>query len=87
MRGNLYEYYFCQQKKYGKLGKTTTCGKIEREFTTLLQAVQPTPTLFQIVASMFKAAWDKQGEILAATETNNAPKKSLLSRKTLMRLC
>jgi site-specific DNA recombinase len=65
--GKLYAYYFCQQKKCDQYGKTIPRDKIEGEFAALLQTVQPTPTLFQVAASMFKAAWDKQGEILAAT--------------------
>jgi hypothetical protein len=68
--GKLYAYYFCQQKKCGKSGKTIPRDKIEGEFAALLEKVQPTPTLFQIAVSMFKAAWDKQGEILADTSSN-----------------
>ena len=68
--GKLYAYYFCQQKKCGKSGKTIPRDKIEGEFAALLENVQPTPTLFQIAANMFKAAWDKQGEILADTSSN-----------------
>ena len=65
--GKLYAYYFCQQKKCDQYGKTIPRDKIEGEFAALLETVQPTPTLFQIAASMFKAAWDKQGEIVATT--------------------
>ncbi len=64
--GKKYPYYFCQQKQCSEYGKTIPRDRLEGDFANLLQTLQPTQTLFQIAASMFKQAWDKQGEIVAS---------------------
>ena len=50
-------YYLCPKRGCASYGKSTRRDKIEGEFETLLQSVQPTEGLFRVARAMFQDAW------------------------------
>jgi DNA invertase Pin-like site-specific DNA recombinase len=55
-----YPYYHCQKRGCVRYGKSILREKIEGEFETLLQSLQPSPELFRCARSMFRKLWDRQ---------------------------
>lgn len=58
--GKRYAYYWCQQKGCEQRSKTIARKKIEGEFSELLKALQPAPSLIQLASAMFKELWERQ---------------------------
>jgi site-specific DNA recombinase len=83
-----YPYYICHTKGCGQYGKSIARDKLEGQFDTFLQTVQPQRSVFAMVKDMFKHAWTAQTEHAAmsiqtykqeATKTEKEI-KSLISR-------
>lgn len=58
-------YYLCPKRGCESYGKSIRRDRIEGEFETLLQKLQPSERLFKVAVTMFKELWDhrlKQGE-------------------------
>jgi site-specific DNA recombinase len=55
-----YAYYLCQTKDCAEYGKSIARATLESEFETLLQGMQPSKTVFNILKDMFKDAWETQ---------------------------
>lgn len=53
-----YAYYLCQTKGCDFYGKSIARDKIESEFESLLQSVQPTEGLVKTTIAMFRTYWD-----------------------------
>ena len=58
--GKRHPYYLCHKKGCESYRKSIRRDKIEGDFETLLQALQPTKQLFDIAGKMFKDLWDFQ---------------------------
>ena len=65
-RKQRYAYYVCQIKGCDDYGKSIPRHQIEGEFETMLKAMRPTRTLFEIATDMFRIACDDQ---VASTKT------------------
>ena len=50
-------YYLCPKKGCASYGKSVRRDKIEGEFETLLQSVEPTEGLFRVASAMFRDLW------------------------------
>ncbi len=55
-----YPYYHCPTKGCVSYGKSIKRETIEGEFEGLLEALQPSPKLFDVAYMMFKDAWNHQ---------------------------
>lgn len=55
-----YPYYLCRQKGCERYGKSIARKKIEDEFEELLKRIQPSESLSDMAAAMFKDAWDQR---------------------------
>jgi DNA invertase Pin-like site-specific DNA recombinase len=55
-----FPYYMCYNKDCESKGKSIPRDRLEGEFEALLQTMRPTQPLFDLLASMFKDAWDQQ---------------------------
>lgn len=55
-----FAYYMCYNKDCESRGKSIPRDKLEGEFEALLQTMRPTQQLFDLLASMFKDAWEQQ---------------------------
>lgn len=55
-----YPYYLCPKRGCASYGKSINREKIEGEFETLLQGVQPSQTLFTVAQAMFADAWARK---------------------------
>jgi site-specific DNA recombinase len=53
-----FPYYMCYNKDCESKGKSIPRHKLEGEFEALLQTMSPTQPLFDLLASMFKDAWE-----------------------------
>jgi len=69
-------YYLCPKRGCGHYGKSIRRARIEGDFETLLQSMNPTPSLFRLAANMFKDLWEQR----FARATDQA--KDLASRLT-----
>ena len=61
-----YPYYFCREKACSRYGKSIARGRIEGDFAKLLIRLQPTESLAQIAATMFRDFWNTQLEQAAS---------------------
>lgn len=61
-----YPYYFCRAKGCAMYGKTIARQKIEGAFESLLSELQPTRSLVDMTAAMFRNCWDIQLEQAAS---------------------
>jgi len=50
-------YYLCQNKTCSSYGKSIRRSDMEGQFETILQRMQPTPSLLQILKTMIEHAW------------------------------
>jgi site-specific DNA recombinase len=50
----------CYNKDCESKDKSIPIDKLDSEFEVLLQTMRPTQPLFDLLASMFKDAWDQQ---------------------------
>ena len=57
-----YPYYFCHKNGCSQFGKTIARRTIEGEFEALLKQMQPTRTLLNMAAAMFRDGWAVQRE-------------------------
>ena len=76
-RRQKYPYYFCRSKGCAMYGKTIPRRKIEGEFVDLLSRLQPSRTVLEIVATMFRDVWNTQLE--KSSVLQNALKRNLSS--------
>jgi site-specific DNA recombinase len=61
-----YPYYLCPKKGCESYGKSVRREALEQEFETLLQKLQPTPTLFQTARAIFEDLWNHRVETSVA---------------------
>ncbi len=59
-RTKKYAYYHCPTKGCESYGKSIKRDIIEAEFGELLEELQPSKNLFEVVYSMFKDGWEQQ---------------------------
>ncbi|WP_306120923.1 MULTISPECIES: recombinase family protein [unclassified Roseitalea] len=65
-----YPYYLCANKGCESYRKSIKRDAIEAEFEAVLQSLEPSEGLFQLVRAMFKDAWDMRlGQAREATKT------------------
>jgi site-specific DNA recombinase len=60
--GKKHPYYMCYFKGCESHRKSIPRDRLEGEFETLLQSIQPSQTMFDLVRDMFKRAWGMQSE-------------------------
>ena len=65
-----YAYYLCHNRECESHRKSIPRDKIESEFETLLEQLQPTENLYRIVRTMFRDAWDQRLTHAAALATS-----------------
>ncbi len=58
-----YAYYLCQTKECSEYGKSIPRDKLEGEFASLLQRLQPSRNVFDMIKAMLKDAWEMQTAI------------------------
>ena len=58
--GKKHPYYLCYNKACASCRKSIPRDKIEGEFETILQSMQPAENLFTIVKAMFQEAWKQR---------------------------
>jgi site-specific DNA recombinase len=58
--GRKHPYYRCYNKSCSDYAKSIRRDQMEGEFETIVRSLQPTPVVFEIVASMFRDAWDQR---------------------------
>lgn len=57
-RNKHYPYYLCQTKGCESYGKSIRRADIEGDFETLLRAVKPTKSIYDVVVGMCRRIWD-----------------------------
>jgi len=57
-----YAYYVCQHKPCEMYGKSIQRDKLEDAFADLLQNIQPTQEISNVIQLMFRQAWDIQAD-------------------------
>lgn len=58
--GKKHPYYLCQTKGCESYRKSIRKDRLEGEFEAVLEALEPSESLFGILRAMFKDAWDKR---------------------------
>ena len=56
-----YPYYKCHQRACESRGKSVRKEKVEAEFEAVLKKLKPSPTLLNIVGTLFADRWDQEG--------------------------
>ncbi len=59
--GRRYPYYLCQYRSCSEKGKSVQRDKVEKQFETLLQSLEPDEVTFAIADKIFRDAWERRG--------------------------